>query len=95
MMKKLTLAAVLVSALGVSAQAQTAGLSVRDVDSMRPFGDLDVTLTWADPRTVAAWMTNLSDAQQADVRARCDVMVANPDRYDVSYRVWCLALQGK
>jgi len=95
MMKKMTLAAVLFAALGVSAQAQTAGLSVRDVDSMRPFGDIDVNLTFTDPRTIQAWKTVLSDAQQADMIARCDVMLANADRYDIKYRVFCLAMQGK
>jgi hypothetical protein len=79
--------AVAMTLWGAAAGAQE--LTVRDVDSFQPFGEIDVTLTMVDPRTITAWAGGLSPERQAELRARCEIIVENGMRYDIAHRTFC------
>lgn len=80
-------AAAAIAFWGIPSQAQE--LTVRDVSSFLPFGEIDVTLTMVDPRTISAWASGLSPEQQAELRERCEIIVENATRYDIAHRTFC------
>jgi hypothetical protein len=84
-------------ALPAAAMAQTAGATItRDqVDPRDPFGEIDVSLTMLDPRTIEAWAGGLDEERQAELRGRCQVMVENEARYDIAGRAFCRTLLGQ
>ena len=87
--------AAVVAVTGTPTLAQDApALTVQDVSAAQPFGDIDVTLTMLDPRTISAWAAGLDEDKQAELRARCQVMVDNPRRYDIAPRTFCATLLG-
>lgn len=56
----------------------------------RPFGDLAIsTGAGADVR---AQVGKLSDEQKTELRARCDVIATNPDRYSADVQAACSAM---
>src|SRR3546814_20922112 len=89
-------AAAWASARGVPAQAQSAsGMTLEQVDPSKPFGDIDVTLTMLDPRTIEAWAGGLKEDRQAELRDRCEFMLEHEARYDIAPRTICRKLLGR
>jgi hypothetical protein len=66
-----------------SGSGQSSGdLTVDTVLPDDPWGDMEIDLN-------AGLSGDLTPAQMADVKARCDIIVANPDRYDASFVTFC------
>jgi hypothetical protein len=57
-------------------------LTADDVLPDDPWGEMDIDMS-------AALSTDLTPAQMADLKARCDVIIANTDRYDASFVTFC------
>ena len=89
-----TMAVLALSGMAVAAFAQGSPniSSVRALPTDNPFDPIVINRTMVDPETIAAWMTILDEAQQQEVKATCEVLVASPARYDISYRAWCQTL---
>ena len=87
-----TLGAVCAFALAAHAQDGAQELTVEQVSPAEPFGEIEVTLTMLDPKTIAAWAGGLPEDRQAELRGRCKVMLDNPARYDIAGRVFCQTL---
>lgn len=93
-MTKMTIAAFGLSAtlFAGAALAQSPGMTVDQVDSNDPFGEIEVHLTMLDPKTIDAWSSGLDEERQAELRNRCLVMLDNPARYDIAARTFCSTL---
>jgi hypothetical protein len=62
--------------------SETGGLTVDSVLPDDPWGDMEIDMS-------AGLSSDLTPAQMADLKARCDIIVANPARYDASFVTFC------
>ena len=80
--------------LAGGAMAQSQEMTLDQVDPSDPFGEIAVTRTMLDPRTIEAWAGGLDEESRAELQSRCEFMLANELRYDIADRSFCRTLLG-
>jgi hypothetical protein len=60
-----------------------ASMTEEDVNPSSPWGEMTIDMS-ADLNS-----SGLTNSQFSELRQRCDIIVANPSRYDASYVTYC------
>ena len=67
-------------------------LTIQDIDPADPFGDIDIDVAGGDAAGAAA---NLEEAQNAELRDRCELMISAPMEFTEDDLQFCITLLGR